>query len=135
MPCGQAHVGRGRLIGMLAIVSRASLKSTTFAPSTASPRGIPADSVSRLRFVPDLARSVGLGPLFFPSQRRLRHRAIHGQPVPVDADEFVVSFQRSHPGLLENTRFGPFERPLGLLITFNVALLKSGIRRVVNSRR
>ena len=28
-----------------------------------------------------------------------------------------------------------FERPLGLLITFNVPLLKSGIRRVVNSRR
>ena len=28
-----------------------------------------------------------------------------------------------------------FERPLGLLITFNVALLKNGIRRVVNSRR
>jgi GxxExxY protein len=27
------------------------------------------------------------------------------------------------------------ERPLGLLITFNVALLKNGIRRVVNSRR
>jgi len=28
-----------------------------------------------------------------------------------------------------------FERPLGLLITFNVALLKNGIRLVVNSRR
>jgi hypothetical protein len=28
-----------------------------------------------------------------------------------------------------------FEQPLGLLITFNVALLKNGIRRVVNSRR
>ena len=27
------------------------------------------------------------------------------------------------------------ERPLGLLITFDVALLNNGIRRVVNSRR
>lgn len=51
---------------MLAIVSRASLKSTRFAPATASPSGIPADSVITLLFVPDLALSVGFGPLFPP---------------------------------------------------------------------
>src|SRR5688572_19055913 len=53
---------------MLLSVSRASLKSTVFAPSTASPRGTPYESVSTLRLVPDLARSVGLGPLFFERQ-------------------------------------------------------------------
>ena len=28
-----------------------------------------------------------------------------------------------------------FDRPLGLLITFNVKLLKNGIRRIIHTRR
>lgn len=49
---------------MLSSVSRASVKSTRLAPATGSPTGMPAASVSRLRLLPPLAQSVGLGPVF-----------------------------------------------------------------------
>jgi hypothetical protein len=70
-------VGFGRLIGILVMVSFVILKSFRFAPSTAMPIGTPCPSVSRLRFAPCFARSVGFGPLFFPSKRRFCHRSIH----------------------------------------------------------
>lgn len=100
-------------MGMLSIVSRASLKSTLFAPATASPRGMPRASVRRLRLVPRLARSVGFGPVFFPSERCFRHRAVHRQPVPVDPDDLVVPPKCANPRLLEHARLGPFhETPM-----------------------
>ena len=34
--------------------------------------------------MPHLPRSVGLGPVFFPAQRRLRHRSVQALPAPVD---------------------------------------------------
>ena len=63
---------------MLSRVSRASLKSLRFAPATTMARGTPLASVSKLRLVPPLARSVGFGPVFFSPERRLGHR-----PVPL----------------------------------------------------
>ena len=42
---------------------------------------MPLASVRTLRFVPCLPRSVGLRPLVFPPERRLRHRAVGGQPL------------------------------------------------------
>src|SRR6478735_8654009 len=78
---------------MLSRVSRTSLKSFRFAPATTTDRGMPLASVSRLRLVPPFARSVGLGPVFFPPERRLGHRAVHGEPSPVDSNEFVVCEQ------------------------------------------
>ena len=74
---------------MLDSVARASLKSLRLAPATTSPTGTPPPSVSRLRLVPRLPRSVGLRPVFPPAQRRLDHRPVHGKPGPVDPDHLV----------------------------------------------
>lgn len=60
-----------------------------------------------LRFVPDLARSVGLGPLPFSPHRRFVHRAVHRLPTPVDPFGFVVGFQPQLPQLLEHARRAP----------------------------
>src|SRR5215211_7900022 len=54
---------------MLSKVARVSLKSLRLAPATTRPSGTPRPSVSRLRFVPRLPRSVGLRPVF-PSDGR-----------------------------------------------------------------
>src|SRR5512133_1334576 len=105
-------------MGMLSRVSRAILKSLRLAPSTARPTGMPDASVSRLRLVPFLARSVGLGPVFFPSKRRFRHRSVHHHPVPVEALELVVGEQSATPELLEHPRFGPLqESAMGRRVT------------------
>ncbi len=50
---------------MLSMVSSASLKSLRFAPATTMARGMPLASVSKLRLVPRLARSVGFGRVLF----------------------------------------------------------------------
>src|ERR1700677_766039 len=94
---------------ILSRVSRASLKSLRFAPATTTARGTPLASVSRLRLVPPLALSVGLGPVFFPPERRLRHRAVHREPAPVHAHELVVVGQRGDPRSLEHTDLGPLD--------------------------
>src|SRR5438105_5808401 len=109
--CGSFDVGLGFRIGMLSIVSSTILKSLRLAPSTASPTGTPAPSVSRLRLTPSLARSVGFGPVFFPAERCLAHRAIHRQPSPVDAFEFVVVQQALLPEVQEDSRCAPRLKP------------------------
>ena len=111
MPCRFFFVGLGRLIGMLLIVSFVILKSFRFAPSTAMPIGIPFPSVSKLRFAPCFARSVGFGPLFFPAKGRFRHRSVHRAETPVDAFQFVVSFEAFLPELFEYSRFIPLLEP------------------------
>ena len=63
------------------------------------PIGHAAPSVSTLRLTPRLARSVGLGPLFFPPQGGLGHRPIHGLPTPVDPFASVVFHQAHLPQL------------------------------------
>ena len=63
--------------------------SWRLAPSMASATGMPFASVSRLRLTPPLARSVGLGPIFFPAQRGFRHGTIERQPIPVDGIERI----------------------------------------------
>src|SRR5579872_3658247 len=99
---------------MLSSVSRASLKSLRFAPATTTASGMPLASVSKLRLVPPFARSVGFGPVFFPPERRLGHRAVHREPAPVHADELVVVRQGSHPRALKHARLGPLdEAPVG----------------------
>jgi hypothetical protein len=59
--------------------------SWRWAPATAMPRGRPWPSVSRLRLVPSLLRSVGFLPTFFPPKRRLGHRPVHRLPLPLQA--------------------------------------------------
>ena len=51
---------------MLSRVASATFLSCRLAPSTANPTGTPAASVSRLRFVPSLPRSVGFLPVRSP---------------------------------------------------------------------
>src|SRR5262245_9860834 len=73
---------------MLAIVSRVSLKSLRFAPSTARPSGTPRPSVRTLRLVPILQRSVGFLPTFFPPKGALviaPSIASHAQSIPCKA--------------------------------------------------
>src|SRR6266853_6019026 len=82
---------------MLSIVWRTIFMSGRLAPSTASPTGMPSPSVSRLRFVPFLARSVGFLPVFFPPEGRLGHAPVHTQPVPVDPLPVVVGHQAVLP--------------------------------------
>src|ERR1035437_4403182 len=108
MPCGFFRVGVGRLTGMLSKVASTILQSCRLAPSMPKPMGTPDASVSRLRLAPSLARSVGLGPLFFPAKRGFGHRAIHRLPRPTDAIQFVIFLQAQRPEPLEH----PGGRPL-----------------------
>ena len=96
--CGFSRVGSGRSTGILQIVSANILKSFLLALATHRPMGTPLASVRSERLVPLLLRSTGLGPVFFPRQGSLGHRAIHCQPTPVDAVERIILGQ---PGLPE----------------------------------
>src|SRR5215470_5333210 len=107
MPCGCASVGSGRGPTMLSIVERTNFMSWRLAPSTASPRGTPWPSVNRLRLTPPLARSVGFGPVFFPPERRLGHRAVHAQPGPVNALQLVKLCHPSLPKFQEDLGVDP----------------------------
>ena len=72
-PWGCSGLGAGRDTGRLSTVTRTSFMSWRLAPSTARPTGTPWASVSRLRLTPRLPRSVGLAPVFFPTQGRFGH--------------------------------------------------------------
>jgi len=108
MPCGFFRVGFGRLTGMLFNVASTILESCRLAPSMANPIGTPSPSVSKLRLTPSLARSVGLGPIFFPAQRCLGHRAVDGLPCPIDTFHLIILPESGGPKLLKNARRYPF---------------------------
>src|SRR5215510_12707830 len=93
---------------MLSRVSSTIFMSGRLAPSTAKPTGMPLPSTSRLRLTPRLARSVGLGPVFFPPEGCLGHAAVHAQPRPVDFLQVVVLQQASAPHLQEDAGLDPF---------------------------
>src|SRR5262249_3555483 len=81
--------------------------------SAARAKGAPRSSVSRLRLVClFLARSVGL-VRFFPTQGTLGHRAVHGNPSPVEALQFVATEQPIHPQLLDDLGLHAFLKPPG----------------------
>src|SRR5262249_26330400 len=83
-------------------------KSGRLAPPTASPTGTPLPPARVLRLAPLLALSVGLGPVFFPPERRLGHAPVHAQPPPVDALQGVVPQEAALPQPQE----GPVGDPL-----------------------
>src|SRR5690349_421441 len=97
----------GRSTGLLSRVSTNILKSFLFAPATHKPTGTPLASTSSERLVPLLARSTGLGPVFFPRQGRLAHRPIHRKPTPVDAVKGVVLRQPGLPETPKKAVLGP----------------------------
>src|SRR3982750_986618 len=70
---------------MLASVARRSLKSLTFAPRISRP----------------------IGPRPPPAQRRLPHRPVAAQPLPLDPLQLVVGEQPLPPELLEHARLRP----------------------------
>ena len=101
-------------VKVIAFVQAQSLwpfRARRFAPATSMANGMPLASVSRLRLVPPLPRSVGWGSVFFPAQRRLGHRAIQSQPAPVDPLEPVVGQQAIAPEVLKDPGIPPFGKP------------------------
>jgi hypothetical protein len=56
---------------------------------------------------PDLPRSVGLRPGFFPAQRRFGQRPVHRQPVPLDPTQFLKLLDSRVPELEEDAGFHP----------------------------
>src|SRR5262249_49192563 len=95
-------------MAILSMVSRVSLKSFRLAPATARPIGTPLPSVSRLRLVPILPRSVGFLPTFFPPEWGFGHRPVHREPCPVNALQGVIGHQPLFPQGHEDVRFDPF---------------------------
>src|SRR6476620_41326 len=93
---------------MASRVWRISLWSLRLAPSITAPRGTPRPSVSNERLTPCLPRSVGLRPVFFPTQRRLAHRSVQRQPCPIDALQRVIGQQSRAPERGEYARPDPF---------------------------
>src|SRR3954451_20606912 len=93
---------------MLSSVSSTIFMSGRLAPPPASPTGMPSASVSRLRLLPFLARSVGFLPVFFPPEGCLGHAPIHTQPGPIDAFPVIVGQQALFPKILEDARLDPF---------------------------
>src|ERR671921_770646 len=69
---------------------------------------MPAPSVSMLRFVPDLARSVGFLPVASLPKRGLSHPPIDGLPLPLDTLHLVVFGEPRPPQLLEEPGALPF---------------------------
>src|SRR5437879_901496 len=101
-PCSSSAVGCGRSTGIDASVCSTSFISVRLAPATARPMGTPRPSVWSDRLVPLLPRSVGLGPVIFPPERRLGHHPIQRLPLPVDADLGIVLPQPRGPELAED---------------------------------
>src|ERR1700712_5922178 len=73
-----------------------------------APSGTPRPSVSSERLTPRFPRSVGLGPVFPPTQRRFPHRPIQCKPFPVDADQVIIGQQAFTPERLEHAGLSPF---------------------------
>src|SRR5713101_6884267 len=95
---------------MLSTVSRAILKSFLLAPSMARPTGTPLASTRILRLVPSLARSVGLGPVFFPAERSLCPRSVHGRRLPVHAFQLDMRQEPSSRKFQEDARPQTFSK-------------------------
>ena len=58
-----------------------------------------------------LPLSVGLGPVFFPPERRLDRARVEGLPLPLDSFQLVVLVQEPCPQLLEDAFADPLLEP------------------------
>src|SRR5262245_26363272 len=112
---------------MLSRVSRTIFMSGRLAPSAAQPTGTPWPSTSRLRLTPFWARSVGFLPVFFPTERRLGHAAVHAQPRPVDALQAVVVEQAQLPELEEDAGLDPL---LEAVVGRGTRAIRGGVQRL-----
>src|SRR5881227_4027626 len=89
------------------MVSAKSLKSFLFAPATDKPTGTPSLQPGASVWCLSWPDPWGSRPVFFPRQRRLSHRPIHGKPAPVDAIEGVVLRQACLPEAQEKPVLDP----------------------------
>ena len=117
----------GRNTGILSMVAATRVMSFSFAAPTAKPTGIPLVSVSKLLLTPFLPRSVGLGPLFFPTERRFGHRSIHGQPRPINPFGLVVLKKAFLPKTVEQSLLRP---PLEPSMGCGTGADSSGVERI-----
>src|SRR6266852_781752 len=75
--------------------------------------GTPPPSVRTWRLVPPLARSVGFGPVFFPTQRGFVQGRIRGLPRPLQALGRVIVLEQQPPHRLPHAVFDPaLESPM-----------------------
>src|SRR5437763_16561306 len=77
--------------------SASAALSGVLAPVMTSAMGAPPPSVRTWRLVPDLARSVGFGPVFFPTQRRFVQGRVGGLPGPFQALRGVIVLEEQPP--------------------------------------
>ena len=94
------------------MVALSNFRSGRLAPATTRPTGTPWPSVNRLRLTPLLARSVGLGPVFFPAEGGLRHCSVHTQPLPVDPLQLIKLFHSRLPQLQKDPGLYPLLKPV-----------------------
>lgn len=72
-----------------------------------TPSGPPSPSTSRLSLVPGLARSVGLGPVFFPPEPGLAQPPVGRLPPPLHLAQLVALLDQQGPDLLEDAVAAP----------------------------
>ncbi len=73
--------------------------------------GTLAPSHNRFRLTPSLGRSIGFDPGLSPTQRHLRHRAIHRLSGPVVTLQLIVLVQPVRPELLKDPGLAPLLKP------------------------
>src|SRR5947199_7293360 len=91
--------------------SASAALSGVLAAVIANPIGTPPPSVRTWRLVPDFARSVGLGPVFFPAQRSFVERGVGRLPRPLQALGRVVVLQQQAPHRLPDPLLHPALEP------------------------
>jgi hypothetical protein len=79
-----------------------------------------------LFFVPSFPRSVGLGPIFSPTEPGLVGASVGGLPCPIKAAEFVALGNKLFPDALEKTLFHPLLEPV-----VNTAVIAEFLRDVI----
>src|SRR5262249_56710997 len=85
--------------------------SWTGAPAPTPPDGPPSRSTSRLCLLPFLARSVGLGPPFFPPEPGFAQSAVGALPVEVDVAQFSALGDQNRPETLHHAVVAPALEP------------------------
>src|SRR5437867_10648275 len=91
--------------------SASAVLSGVLAAVIANPIGTPPPSVRTWRLVPDFARSVGLGPVFFPAQRGFVQGGVGRLPRPLQALGRVIVLQQQAPHRLPDPLLHPALKP------------------------
>src|SRR2546428_7645574 len=87
--------------------SASAVLSGVLAAVIANPIGTTPPSVRTWRLVPDFARSVGLGPVFFPAQRGFVERGVGRLPGPLQPLRRVIVLEEQTPHRLPDTAVDP----------------------------